>query len=162
MGTNLVAWLRKKQNSISFSTAKAEYIATGSCCTQFLWMKKLLKDCGLNQEKMVVFCYNQSAINISKNPVQHSHTKHIDIRYNFIRELVETSVITLDHVGTKHQLAYLFTKPLDVSCRLDVKTEHVTKYKHLAFPLERDCYLIKTWEAISRSLLKINTTRTQC
>ena len=56
-----------------------------------------------------------SAINISKNPVQHSRTKHIDIRHHFIRELVESKVIVLEHVGTNDQLADLFTKPLDAT-----------------------------------------------
>ena len=101
MGTNLVAQLSKKQNSISLSTMEAEYIAARSCCTQLLWMKKLLLDCGLDQEKIVVFCDNQSAINLSKNPIQHSRTKHIDIKYHFICDLVETNVITLDHVATE-------------------------------------------------------------
>ncbi|KAG9442558.1 hypothetical protein H6P81_018412 [Aristolochia fimbriata] len=87
LGTNLVAWYSKKQNSISLSTAEAEYIAAGSCCTQLLWMKQMLADYGFEQDTLTVFCDNTSAIDISKNPVQHSHTKHIDIRYHFIREL---------------------------------------------------------------------------
>ncbi|KAG9442456.1 hypothetical protein H6P81_018310 [Aristolochia fimbriata] len=88
LGTNLVAWYSKKQNSISLSTAEAEYIATGSCCTQLLWMKQMLADYGFEQDILTVFCDNTSAIDISKRPVQHSRTKHIDIRYHFIRELV--------------------------------------------------------------------------
>jgi hypothetical protein len=79
VGTNLVAWVSWKQASISLSTAEAEYIAAGSCCTQLLWMKKLLCDYGFTQDTMVIHCDNTSAINISKNPVQHSWTKHIDI-----------------------------------------------------------------------------------
>jgi hypothetical protein len=62
---NLVASLSKKKNSISLSKAEAEYIATRCCCTQLIWMKKLLFDYSLDQETMVVFCDNQSAINIS-------------------------------------------------------------------------------------------------
>ena len=64
---------------------------------------------------MVVYCDNTNAINISKNPDQHSRTKHIDIRHHFIRDLVENQVVSFDYVSTKNQLADLFTKPLDGS-----------------------------------------------
>ncbi|PRQ39089.1 putative RNA-directed DNA polymerase [Rosa chinensis] len=86
----MVAWHSKKQNCISLSTAEAEYVAAGSCCTQMIWMKQMLRDYGIPQGKLTIFCDNSSAINISKNPVQHSQTKHIDMRYHFIRDLVET------------------------------------------------------------------------
>ncbi|XP_050289596.1 secreted RxLR effector protein 161-like [Quercus robur] len=69
LGNNLVSWMSKKQNSISLSTAEAEYIAARSCCTQLLWMKKLLHDYGIPQDTMCVFCDNTSAINLFKNPV---------------------------------------------------------------------------------------------
>ncbi|CAL9021468.1 unnamed protein product [Prunus brigantina] len=62
---------------------------------------------------MLTFCDNMSAINISKNPIQHSRTKHIDIRHHFIRELVEENVLSLEFVSTEKQLADIFTKPLD-------------------------------------------------
>ena len=77
MENNLVTWMSKKQNSISLSTAEAEYIATGSCCTQLRKMQKLFHDYGICQEHLTIYCDNTSAINISKNPVQHSRTKHM-------------------------------------------------------------------------------------
>ena len=113
VGNNLVSWISKKQNSISLSTAKAEYIITGSCCTQLLWMQKLLHDCGICQEHLTIYCDNTCAINISKNPIQHSRTKHIEIRHHFIRELVEDGTLTLEFIHTNDQKANLFTKPLD-------------------------------------------------
>ena len=79
VGNNLVSWMSKKQNSISLSTAKAEYIVAGSCCTQLLWMQKLLHDYGICQEHLTIYCDNTSVINISKNLIQHSRTKHIEI-----------------------------------------------------------------------------------
>ena len=97
VGSNHVAWMSKKQNSISLSTAEAEYIATGSYCSQLLWMKKLLSDYGISQDTMVVYCDNSSAINISKNPIQHSKTKHIEIRYHFIRDLVDRKIVSLEY-----------------------------------------------------------------
>lgn len=113
IGNNLIAWHRKKQTSTSLSTAEAEYIAVGSCCTQLLWMKQMLADYEIDQDTMTVYCDNQSTIDISKNPVQHSLTKHIDIRHHFIRELVEEKIFVLDKVSTEHQLADIFTKPLE-------------------------------------------------
>ena len=76
-------------------------------------MKRILKDYEIVQGKMTLYCENLSAINISKNLVQHFHTKHIDIRHRFIRDLVEHSIVTLEHMPTKTQLADLLTKPLD-------------------------------------------------
>ena len=79
VGNNLVSWMSKKQNSISLSTAKVEYIAASSCCTQLLWMQKLPFDYDIRQEHLTIYCDNTCAINIFKNPVQHSRTKHIEI-----------------------------------------------------------------------------------
>ena len=72
--------MSKKQNSVSLSTAEAEYIAAGSCYIQLLWMKKLLHDYEIPQDTMCVFCDNTSAINLSKNLVQYSKSRHIEIR----------------------------------------------------------------------------------
>ena len=113
LGNNLVSWMSKKQNSVSLSTAKAEYIAMASCSAQLLWMKKLLHDYGITQDTMCVFCDNTSAINLSKNPVQHSKSKHIEIRYHFIRDLVEEKTVYLEFINTDNQKADIFTKPLD-------------------------------------------------
>ena len=83
LGNNLVSRMSKKQNSMSLSTAEVEYITTGSYCAQLLWMKKLLHDYEISQDNMCVFGDNTSAINLSKNLVQHSKSKHIEIRYHF-------------------------------------------------------------------------------
>ena len=112
---NLVAWMSKKKNSISLSTVKAEYVDAGSCCSQFIWMKNLLGDYGISKDTMVVYCDNFSAIDISKNSVQHSKTKHIEIRYHFIRDLVERKIVTLEYIPIERQNADIFTKPLDRS-----------------------------------------------
>jgi len=115
VGTNLVAWMSRKQSSISLSTAEAEYIAVGSCCTQLLWMKKLFCDYGFTQDTMAIHCDNTSSINISKNLVQHSRTKHIDIWHHFIRDHVESKEVALVFIPTENQLADILTKPLDGS-----------------------------------------------
>ena len=73
----------------------------------------MLTDYGYSQSLLTVYCDSTSAINISKNPVQHSRTKHIDIRYHFIRALVDSGILLLTHVSSESQLADLFTKALD-------------------------------------------------
>ena len=113
LGNNLVSWMSKNQNSVSLSMVVAEYIAGASCCAQLLWMKKLLQDYGITQDTMCVFCDNMSAINLSKNPVQHSKSKYIKIRYHFIRDLVENKIVCLEVINTDNQKADIFTKPLD-------------------------------------------------
>jgi hypothetical protein len=115
---NLISWFSKRQNNVSLSTAEAEYIATCSSYTQLLpWMKHMLKEYGVKQDVMTLYCDNLSAINISKYHVQHSRTKHmhIDIRHHFIRELVEDNIVSLEHVVTEKQLADIFTKALDAN-----------------------------------------------
>ena len=116
LGGCLVSWSSKKQSSVSLSTAEAEYIAAARCCTQILWMKQMLKDMHIqNDDPIPIFCDNTSAISISKNPVMHSKTKHIPIKYHFLREQVLSKVIKLEYVGTKDQIADIFTKPLPKS-----------------------------------------------
>ena len=73
----------------------------------------MLKEYDVEQNALTLYCDNMSAINISKNPVQHSKTKHIDIRHHYIRDLVENKIVTLEHVGTKEQVADIFTQALD-------------------------------------------------
>ena len=69
---------------MSLSTIEAEYIATGSSCSQLVWMKQMLKEYNVEQDVLTLYRDNLSAINISKNPIQHSRTKHIDVRHHFI------------------------------------------------------------------------------
>eukprot|EP00253_Pinus_taeda_P015807 PITA_15807 len=113
LGGCLVSWLSKKQYSISLSTVEAEYIVAAVCCTQVFWMKKTLQDLQVKfDEPIPMFCDNTSTISISKNLVMHSKMKHILIKYHFIREQVTEKSIKLEYVGTKEQIADIFTKPL--------------------------------------------------
>ena len=113
LGQRLVSWYSKKQQYVSTSTAEAEYIATGSCCAQVLWIRNQLMDYGLVLHKIPIMCDNTSAIYIVANPVNHSRTKYIDVRYHFIREHAVNGTIELIFVPTEKQLADIFTKPLD-------------------------------------------------
>jgi hypothetical protein len=81
-----VSWISKKQTSVALSTAKAEYVALGQCCTQLLWMRQTLWDFGYNFSKVSLLCDNESAIRLTDNLVEHSRTKHIDIQHHFLRD----------------------------------------------------------------------------
>nr|GEZ59899.1 Gag-Pol polyprotein [Tanacetum cinerariifolium] len=108
----LVCWSSKKQNCVSISTTESKYVAVSSCCAQVLWMRTQLTDYGFFYDKVPIYCDSNSAIAISCNPVQHTRTKHIDVRYHFIKDHVEKGTIELYFVGIEYQLADLFTKSL--------------------------------------------------
>ncbi|GJY58734.1 retrovirus-related pol polyprotein from transposon TNT 1-94 [Tanacetum coccineum] len=82
----LVCWSAKKQQSVAMSSAEAEYVAAAGCCASILWRKSQLSDYDIHYKMVLIFCDNTSAIAISNNPVLRSRTKHIDIRYHFIRD----------------------------------------------------------------------------
>ncbi|KAJ9548298.1 hypothetical protein OSB04_020841 [Centaurea solstitialis] len=113
IGGKLVSWSSKKQHSVSTSTAEAEYVAAGSCCAQILWMKNQLQDYDQQFTRVPILCDNSSAIAMANNPVLHSRSKHIDIRYHFIRDHISKGDVELHFIPTEYQLADLFTKPLD-------------------------------------------------
>ncbi|KAK6158984.1 hypothetical protein DH2020_006298 [Rehmannia glutinosa] len=124
LGDYLVSWFSKKQNCVSLSRAEAEYISAAFCCTQLLWMKQTLADYKCSFEKEIpIMCGNTSAIAITQNPVLHSRTKPIDVRYHFIRDHVEKKDITLEYISTDKQLADIFTKPLCESRFEELKHE---------------------------------------
>nr|GFB33056.1 retrovirus-related Pol polyprotein from transposon TNT 1-94 [Tanacetum cinerariifolium] len=112
LGERLISWSLKGQKSAAISSTKVEYIALSSCCAQILWMRLQLSDYGLAFNKIPMYCDNKSAIALCCNNVQHSRSKHIDIRYHFIKEHVENRVIKLYFINTEYQLADLFTKAL--------------------------------------------------
>ncbi|GJU96341.1 retrovirus-related pol polyprotein from transposon TNT 1-94 [Tanacetum coccineum] len=112
LGDKLVCWSSKKQKSTAISSTEAEYIALFGCCAQILWMRSQQTDYGLKFNKIHLYCDNKSAIALCCNNVQHSRSKHIDVRYRFIKEQVENRVVELYFVRTDYQLADIFTKVL--------------------------------------------------
>eukprot|EP00253_Pinus_taeda_P027780 PITA_27780 len=95
------------------STIEVEYVAATSCCTQLLWMMQTLQDIQITCTPPIsILCDNTSAIIISKNPVMHSKTKHIPIKYHFLREQVLEQKVKLEYVPSKEQVADILTKPL--------------------------------------------------
>jgi hypothetical protein len=103
----------KEANSVALSTTEAEYIAAGHCCVQLLWMRQTLRDYGYKLTKVPLLCDNESAIRMADNPVEHSRTKHIAIRYHFLRDHQQKGNNEISYINTKDQLVDIFTKPLD-------------------------------------------------
>ncbi|GJX89763.1 hypothetical protein Tco_0343089 [Tanacetum coccineum] len=111
-GDTLVSWSSKKHDCTSMSSVEAEYVSLFACCAQVLWMRTQLTYYGFHFDKIPMYYDSKAAIAISCNPVQHSCTKHIDVRYHFIKEQVEKGIVELFFVRTEYQLADLFTKAL--------------------------------------------------
>ncbi|GJZ55957.1 hypothetical protein Tco_0611150 [Tanacetum coccineum] len=112
LGGKLVCWSVKKQTYVAMSLVEAEYVAAVGCCAQVLWIISQLADYDVLYNKVPIFCDYKSVIAISNNLVLHYRTKHIDIRYHFIRDHILKGEIKLHFVPTDLQLADIFTKPL--------------------------------------------------
>ncbi|GJW50781.1 retrovirus-related pol polyprotein from transposon TNT 1-94 [Tanacetum coccineum] len=112
LGDRLVSLSSKRQKSSAISSTEAEYIALSSCCAQVLWMRSQLTDYGLGFNKILMYCDNKSVIALCCNNVQHSRSKHVDIRFHFIKEQVENGLVELYFVNTDYQLPDIFTKAL--------------------------------------------------
>ncbi|GKB76808.1 hypothetical protein Tco_0943703 [Tanacetum coccineum] len=133
--------MSKKQDYTVMSTAEAEYVALFASCAQVMWMRTQLKDNGFDYNKISLYCDTQSAIAISCNPVQHSHTKHINVRYHFINEQVERGIIELYFVKTEYQLADMFTKALSQE-----------RFKYLVRRLGMRCLTLAELEVLANKL----------
>lgn len=107
-----VSWLSKRQATVALSTAEAEYVALTSAIQEAVWMRRLLQSLGESPKTLTIHEDNQGAIKMSHNPVLHSRTKHIDIRYHYIRETVADGTVVLKYCPTKDMIADLLTKPL--------------------------------------------------
>ncbi|KAH9735937.1 hypothetical protein KPL71_017913 [Citrus sinensis] len=113
MGDTAFTWMSKKQPIVTLSTCEAEYVAATSSVCHAIWLRNLLKELSLAQEEPTEICVdNKSAIALSKNPVFHDRSKHIDTRYHFIRECIARKEVQVKYVKSQDQAADIFTKPL--------------------------------------------------
>ncbi|GKD18274.1 putative ribonuclease H-like domain-containing protein, partial [Tanacetum coccineum] len=115
LGCRLVSWQCKKQTIVAKSTTEAEYIAASNCCAHVLWLQNQLLDYGYNYMKTKIHVDNESAICVVKNHVSHSKTKHIEIRFHFIKDCYEKRLIEMVKIHTNHNFADLLTKAFDVT-----------------------------------------------
>ncbi|GJT53025.1 retrovirus-related pol polyprotein from transposon TNT 1-94 [Tanacetum coccineum] len=112
VGCCLTSWFSKKQTALAISTTEAEYVSAGKACQQALWMKQALIDYDVRLDDVPIMCDNKGAIDLSKNPVQHSRTKHIEIRHHFLRDNVQKGHISIEKVSSVDNIADILTKPL--------------------------------------------------
>jgi hypothetical protein len=120
LGSAMISWQSRKQSNIALSTAEAEYIAACSASCEAIWLRKLLTGLfDLEMEATTILCDNQSCIKMTENPVFHDRSKHLEIRYHYICDLVQRGAIKLQYVSTDEQVADVLTKPLS-----HVKFEH--------------------------------------
>lgn len=105
-----VSWKSKLQKCVALSTTEAEFIAATEASKELLWLKRLVGELGFDQDKYVLFCDNQSAIHLSKNSSFHSRSKHIDVRYHWIREVLSSKQMQLEKVHTDDNGADMLTK----------------------------------------------------
>jgi hypothetical protein len=128
LGDTTFTWLSKKQPVVTLSTCEAEYVAAGGCVCHVIWLRRLLKELNFAQEKATqIYLDSRSAIELAKNPVHHERSKHIDLKFHFIREHVKEKEIELVHVKSEDQAADIFTKPL--STRLFEKMRNLLGMK---------------------------------
>jgi hypothetical protein len=112
LGGGLLSWYSKGQDTVALSVAEAEYIAATEAAKEAIWFRTFLEELGFPQETTILYEDNEACILLSKNPQLHSRTKHIQIRYHFIREKVTSKEIQLQYISTKAQAADMFTKAL--------------------------------------------------
>ena len=105
-----ISWQSKLQKCIALSTIEVEYIALTEAGKEMLWMERFLQELGLKQDENVVNCDSQSAMELSKNVTYHCCTKHIDVRYHWIRDIVSKQGICLKKIPTDKNPAYMLTK----------------------------------------------------
>ncbi|CAL5326432.1 unnamed protein product [Camellia sinensis] len=113
LGSGAIAWSSRKQPIVTLSTTETEFVAAAACASQAVWMKRILEKLSLEESKCTtILCDNSSTIKLSKNPVLYGRSKHIDVRFHFLRDLTREGAVELVYCGTQDQLADMMTKPL--------------------------------------------------
>eukprot|EP00253_Pinus_taeda_P032645 PITA_32645 len=113
LGFGPITWACKKQSAISLSSAKAEYRGAVEASKEALWLRQILSKFGFQQQhSTTLWCDNQSAIQLCKDPVQHHRNKHIKLHMHFIRKLIHDHVLEVQYCSTNDQVANIFTKAL--------------------------------------------------
>ncbi|GKB83529.1 putative ribonuclease H-like domain-containing protein, partial [Tanacetum coccineum] len=115
LGRRLISWQCKKQTIVANSTTEAEYVTAAHCCGQVLWIQNQMMDYGFKFINTKIHIDNESTISVIKNPVAHSRTKHIEIRFHFIRDCYEKRLIEVIKIHTDHNVADLLTKRFDIT-----------------------------------------------
>ncbi|GJZ37691.1 hypothetical protein Tco_0583882 [Tanacetum coccineum] len=108
----LTSWFSKKQTALAISTTEAKCVSARKACQQALRMKQALVDYGISLDDIHIMCDKKGAIDLTKNPVQHSRTKHIEIRHHFLRDNAQKGNISIEKVSSEDNIADILNKPL--------------------------------------------------
>ena len=113
LNENLIMWVSQKQRCVALSSCEAEFMAVTAAATQGIWLQNLMKQMmDVSPGPVVIYVDNKSAIDLTKNPIINGRSKHIDMRFHFIRDCVERGEVTVKYVKTQEQKADILTKPL--------------------------------------------------
>jgi hypothetical protein len=113
LGGGAISWSSKKQHIVSLSTIEAEFMVAAACACQAVWMGRILEKLNHAQDGCTtLMCDNSSTIKLSRNPIMHGRSKHIDVRFYFLHDLTRDRVIELMHCGSQDQVLDLLTKPI--------------------------------------------------
>jgi hypothetical protein len=112
LGRNVISWGCYKQSCIALSSTEAEYIALSEAAKEAVYVRAVLAELTGQSNTVTLYSDNQSAAKLATNPVFHKRSKHVDIRYHYIRETVDNDVIELSYMPTEQMTADVFTKAL--------------------------------------------------
>jgi hypothetical protein len=107
-----ISWMRKRQVVVALSTIEAEYMEATHAIKEAVWLQRFCSSIGLVQQVVRIECDSQSTIFLAKNPTYHSKTKHIDIQYHFVRDIIEEKKVLLMKVDTLNNVADSLTKSM--------------------------------------------------
>ena len=115
IGGCAVSWKATLQPTVALSTTEAEFMAATEAVKEAMWMRGLLGELSLGHKEITVYCDSQSAIHLTKDQMFHDRTKHIDVKYHFIREVIAQGNVKVKKIGTEDNPADMLTKPLPVT-----------------------------------------------
>nr|KYP49649.1 Retrovirus-related Pol polyprotein from transposon TNT 1-94 [Cajanus cajan] len=107
-GSNDIGWKTTLQPTVALSTTKAEYMSLTERVKEGIWLQGLIDSLGLNVQRCILYCDSQSALCLTKNPVYHERSKHIDVRLNFIRDVIEDKLFSIEKIATVDNPADMF------------------------------------------------------
>jgi hypothetical protein len=110
IGGMIVSWILKLQKVVALSTIEVEYVAATEASKEMIWLHRFMEELGRKQEKNMLYCDIQSAIHLANNSTFHSKTKHIQLRYHFIRSILEDGHLKLEKIHTSHNPIDMLTK----------------------------------------------------
>jgi hypothetical protein len=138
LGSAIVSWCSRKQSFVALSNAEAKYIALSVAVRKAVWLHKLLTDLFDHEmDPTTIHCDNQSCVKLFENPVFHDRSKHIEIKYHYIRDMVQRKTIHVQYLPTHEQIIDIFTK-LFAKTKLEYFRERLGLVENASLA-EREC-----------------------